>query len=127
MQEPDHSSYHFYPVCEKWSRFLRLIEDAVALRGDISLGQHIFRLLRQTELQDVQVRAAVLALQDRHPYMGVALIGARAMRERMIAAGLTTEAEFEELVQAVQECLDDPERMQITFTTVQVWGRKPPA
>ncbi len=91
------------------------------------MGPRIFHLLRQTEIQDVQIRAAVLALQDLHPYIGMALIGAWAMRERMIAAGLTTAAEFEELVQAVEDCLADPERMQITFTMVQVWGRKPTA
>lgn len=53
------------------------------------------------------------------------LIGARAMRERMIAAGLTTAEEIDRLIEGVEIAVNDPERVQITFTLVQVWGAKP--
>jgi hypothetical protein len=47
-----------------------------------------------------------------------------ALRARMLEARLTTEAELDELVHAVAACASDPDRMQITFTVVQLWGRK---
>jgi len=124
VQEPDHSSWNFYPPCEKWKRLVGLLEDTFALQGDINIGKRTYHLLQQAGLQEVKVRAAVLALQDRHPYMRMAIVGAQAMRSRMIKAGLTTEDEFENLIQAVKQCTDDPQRIQITFTVTQVWGRK---
>lgn len=125
IEEPDQRSWNFYPPCPHWPRLIRLVEDTFALRSDINFGRQTFAMLRQAGLTGVQVRAAVVALQNRHPYMGMITIGARAMRDRMIEAGLTTDAELETLLSAVEDCANDPERIQITFTVIQVWGRKP--
>ena len=123
-QENDHSSWDFYPHCPEWAELLELLEKTFALRGDISIGRRTFHMLKECGLEDVRIRTSVQALQDCHPYMRMPLIGARAMRERMIEAGLTTEREFERLVQAVEQAVNDPDRVQVTFTLVQVWGRK---
>ncbi len=45
----------------------------------------------------------------------------------MVAAGETTVEDYKELLEAVDLCPDAPNRMQITFTAVQVWRRKPKA
>ena len=123
-QENDHSSWSFYPHCPEWTELLELLEKTFALRGDINIGRRTFHMLKDCGLEDVTIRTSVQALQDRHPYMRMPLIGARAMRERMIEAGLTTEREFERLVQAVEQAVNDPDRVQVTFTLVQAWGRK---
>lgn len=127
LQENDHSSWNFHPPCPAWSRLLSLLEQTFALKGDINIGRRTFHMLKSAGLEDVQVRAAVLALQDCHPYMRMPLIGARAMRGRLIASGLTDEKEFEELTQAVEQAANDPDRVQVTFTLIQAWGRKPAA
>lgn len=123
-QENDHSSWGFYPRCPEWVELLALLEQTFALRGDINIGRRTFHMLKEHGLEDVRIRASVQALQDRHPYRRMPLIGARAMRERMIEAGLTTGREFERLVQGVERAVNDPDQVQITFTLVQVWGRK---
>ena len=123
-QENDHSSWNFYPHCPEWAELLELLEKTFALRGDINIGRRTFHMLKECGLEDVRIRTSVQALQDCHPYMRMPLIGARAMRERMIEAGLTTEREFERLVQAVEQAVNDPDRVQVTFTLVQAWGRK---
>lgn len=123
-QENDHSSWNFYPHCPEWAELLELLEKTFALRGDINIGRRTFHMLKECGLEDVRIRTSVQALQDCHPYMRMPLIGACAMRERMIEAGLTTEREFERLVQAVEQAVNDPDRVQVTFTLVQAWGRK---
>lgn len=123
-QENDHSSWSFYPHCPEWDELLDLLEQTFALRGDINIGRRTFHMFKECGLEDVQIRTSVQALQDRHPYMQMPLIGARAMRERMIAAGLTTGKELDRLIQGVEKAVNDPERVQITFTLVQVWGTK---
>ncbi len=50
---------------------------------------------------------------------------ARAMRERMIAAGLTKAESIDRLLEGVESAVNGPERVQITFTLVQAWGAKP--
>lgn len=124
-EEPDHSSWHFYPPCAAWEELLPLLEKALAMRGDINFGRRLYTLFRDSELAEVQVRAAVVALQDSHPYMRMALVAAEAMRPLMVKAGLATEAKLDELLAAVEACAADPARMMVTFTTAQVWGRKP--
>ncbi len=57
--------------------------------------------------------------------MRMPVVAAQALRARMLEAGLTTEAELAALLQAVEACAADPDRVQLTFTVTQVWGRKP--
>ena len=47
IQEPDHSSWNFWPYSEKWSQLLPILESALALRGDINIGRQTFQLARQ--------------------------------------------------------------------------------
>ena len=102
-----------------------LLEQTFALRGDINIGRRTFHMFRSCSLEDVQIRTSVQAVQDRHPYMRMPLIGARAMRERMLDAGLTTARELDRLISGVEQAVNDPDRVQFTFTLVQVWGSKP--
>ncbi len=127
VQEGDHSSWNFHPPAKGWARFVRVIEDTVALKSDINIGRRTYALLRGLGLEGVSVRAAVLALPSRHPYMRMPIAAVEAMRPRIVAAKLSTDAELAELLRGVEECAGDPEAFQITFTVTQVWGRKPAA
>lgn len=124
VQEPDHSSWNFYPLCSAWPEFLRLMEQALGMGGDINIGRRLYSLFKDSGLTDINIRAGVIALKDRHPYMRMTVVGAQAMKDRMVAAGMVTAERLEQLIEAVETCADDPERIQITFTTIQVWGKK---
>lgn len=125
VQESDQHSWHFYPPSPKWPRLKEIIEAGFALRSDINIGRRTYFMLRQAGLEDVRIRAAVLALQNSHPYMRLPVIGATAMRERLAAAGITTDAELDDLLADVEARAKDAETFVITFTVTQVWGRKP--
>ena len=125
IQEPDHSSWNLWPYSQKWPRLLHILESALALRGDINIGRRTFHLARQAGLSNVQLRAGVVALQDAHPYMKMPMMAAAAMRPHMLAAGLVTEDELDDLLADFEQRTADPETIMITFTTTQVWGRKP--
>jgi len=125
LQEPDDSSYRFYPPRRSWLRVLEVIDGGVALQGDINIGRRTYQLMRSNGLRDVNIRAAVLALHEGHPYMRMPIVAVKAMRDRIIAAGISTSNELDALLADVEVFASDPETFQITFTVTQVWGRTP--
>jgi SAM-dependent methyltransferase len=125
LQEPDHASWNYYPHIAAWPRLLEVIEQTFALRGDINIGRRTFALLRGLRLDDVHVRAGVVALEHGHPYLRMPIVGINAMRARTVAAGIASDTELDDLIEAVEAGIGDPSTYVVTFTTVQVWGRKP--
>lgn len=125
VQEPDHSSWNYWPYNKNWPRLLQILEGALALRGDINIGRRTFQLAHQAGLQNVQIRAGVMALQDKHPYMKMPIVAAEAMRTHIIAAGLASEAELNDLLADIQQHTAVSQTTMITFTTTQVWGYNP--
>lgn len=125
LQEPDHSSWNFWPPCSAWQPLLKILESALALRGDINIGRRTFQMATEAGLENVTIRAAVIALQHSHPYMKMPLVAAAAMRPHILSAGLAAEAELDELLQAVEAHTAVASTIMITFTVTQVWGQKP--
>ncbi len=50
---------------------------------------------------------------------------ATSLRQRILDAGLLTEAELDEALSACEEIAKKPESFALTFIVTQVWGRKP--
>ena len=82
-------------------------------------------MLRQAGLTHVGIRAAILALQDRHPYMRSPLQFAASLRQRIVERGGMTEAQLDETLAAVEQAIENPETFITTFTVTQVWGTTP--
>jgi SAM-dependent methyltransferase len=127
VQESDQHSWNFFPPAPNWARLKAIIEAGFALRGDINIGRRTYHLLRAAGLENVQIRAAVLALHNSHPYMRLPIIGANAMRPHLLKAGITTDTELADLLAEVEALVADPATVQLTFTLTQVWGQKPVA
>lgn len=125
VEEPDQYSWNYYPESPHWPRLKAIIEAAFALRGDINMGRRTYTLLREAGLEDVRVRAGVVALQNSHPYMRLPIMGVTAMRQHIIKAGIASDAELDDLLADVERMVSEPQTMAIMFTLVQVWGRKP--
>ncbi len=73
----------------------------------------------------MRIRAAVIALQNGHPYMRLPVQFATSLRQRILAARLLTAAQLDEAVAACEEIASDPETFVMSFIVTQVWGRKP--
>jgi ubiquinone/menaquinone biosynthesis C-methylase UbiE len=126
LQEPDHSSWNFHPDLPEWRRLLSIGETTMAKLGvDMNIGRRTFQLVRAAGLEDVKVRAAIIALQDRDPYMRMALTAVSTIREPILRMNEVSADELDALVAAVERHIDDAETYQLSFTTTQVWGRRP--
>jgi ubiquinone/menaquinone biosynthesis C-methylase UbiE len=126
LQEPDHSSWSFHPHLPEWRQLLSLGENTMEKLGvDMNIGRRTFQLLRAAGLEEVTVRAAIIALQDRDPYMRMALTAVSTIRDPILRMNAISADELDGLVATVERHIDQPETYQLSFTTTQVWGRRP--
>ena len=126
VQEPDASAWGYYPESREWERLKEVILAAFRSGGgDFNAGRRTYGMLRRVGLEDVQVRAAVVALQGLHPYKRVPLQFATSLRKRILEAELLKESELDELVRDCERVAAGPETVMTSFVVTQVWGRKP--
>ncbi len=126
IQEPDASCWQCHPPRPAWDRLKSAILAAFERGGgDFNAGLRTYALLHQAGLQDLQVRAAVLALQDRHPYMRLPIQFANSLRQRILDSGLLTASELADVLAACEQIAQDPATWVTTPIVTQVWGRVP--
>jgi hypothetical protein len=81
-------------------------------------------MLLDAGLHEVQMRAAVIALQPAHPYMRQPIQFATSLRSRILDGGLLTEADLDAAIAECEEVVRKPDTSALTFIVTQVWGRK---
>ena len=87
MQEPVANTWRCYPARPAWDRLVQTIAMALGRAGgDLSAGQRTYRLFRRAGLEDVRVRAAVVALQMR-TLMRLPVLLADALRPQILEGG----------------------------------------
>jgi ubiquinone/menaquinone biosynthesis C-methylase UbiE len=125
VQEPDASAWGYYPPSPEWERLKEAILAAFRSGGgDFDAGRRTYSMLRGVGLEDVQIRAAVVALAGRSPYKRVPLQFAASLRRRILEAEILKEAELDNLVRDCERLAADPETVMTSFVVTQVWGRK---
>jgi SAM-dependent methyltransferase len=126
VQEPDTSSWSCQPPSPAWERLTGVIRQAFRNGGgDLDAGRRTFGLLRGAGVEDLRLRAAVVGLRDRNPYLRLPAMFATSLRSRILEGGLMTSAELEETIAAVEGLAADPATTGLSFVVTQVWGRKP--
>jgi ubiquinone/menaquinone biosynthesis C-methylase UbiE len=125
-QETDTTSWKCIPGSEAWFAAVDLIRRTFLARGgDFDSGQRIYSLFRSAGLKDVEARAEVLCPRPEDPYRRIPILFLYAMRDFIVKRELATAAELDHLIAECEKVAADPERLHMTFTTVQVWGSKP--
>ena len=126
IQEPDASLWNYFPGDPAWLRLKDAILGAFAQGGgNFNAGRRSYALLREAGCRDVQLRSAVLALRNSHPYMRLPIHFAGALRERILGGGLLDEQELDESIAACERLAASPETFVMSFAVNQVWERKP--
>ncbi len=126
IQEPDATSWTCYPARPEWTRLKEAITAAFERGGgDFNAGQRTFGMLRRAQLGDVRIRAAIIAVQDQHPYKRLPIQFATSLRKRILDTGMLSESELDNAVAECEQIAADPETVVLSFAMIQVWGRKP--
>jgi ubiquinone/menaquinone biosynthesis C-methylase UbiE len=126
IQEPDASSWNYYPSNPAWECLKSAILASFKRGGgDFNAGQRTFALLRGSGLEDVQIRVAAIALHNEHPYKRLPIQFVSSLRHRILDVGWLTEWELDNALAACEAMAHDPGTVFISFTLTQVWGKKP--
>lgn len=126
VEEPDSSSWNCYPTRPAFRRLVSAIQDAYAEGGgDFNAGRRTYSLMRRAGLTDVRLRAAVVASAGASdPYRNAVLNMAESLRKPIVEGDILSQVELDEDIAEVRLAVDDPNTLVLSYTLVQVWGRK---
>jgi protein-L-isoaspartate O-methyltransferase len=126
LHEADWRAHVCDPPLPAWDRLMAALEDYATANGiDLFVGRRLPRMLAGAGLSDVQVNTLIHAYGPGHSRRPIFLQFVNSLRERILSAGLISEAEFTECAQALERHLDDPMTLVLSHVFVQAWGRKP--
>jgi hypothetical protein len=120
LEDPDWGSWHFNPPGLALEQLITLICESFRRWGDAEAGRKQLQLFRRFGIA-ANVRAEVLALPPRHPYLRLPLQFTTALEARLLSFVDTTA--LERLRAQAEAELREPERWGTTFTLLQSWGR----
>ncbi|HEU5376499.1 MAG TPA: methyltransferase domain-containing protein [Ktedonobacteraceae bacterium] len=125
VQEPISSSWNCYPQHWSWNTLKETLFKLLAQNGeDNNMGQYMYALLCQAGLERVQVRPAILLLRGEHPYMRLPILLATQLRQPILEAGLLSQEELDQAIEACEIALKQPYAYVTTFIMLQTWGYK---
>jgi SAM-dependent methyltransferase len=92
---------------------------------DPFIGRRVPRMLRAAGLVDTEVNPIVYVYPMGHPRRTFMLHFAENLRDRILAQGLISEADFNESIATLKRHLEDPATLVLSNLFIQTWGRKP--
>jgi SAM-dependent methyltransferase len=126
VTEPDTEQVLCYPPHPAFDQMGEIFQVAFRRNGaDPAIGRRVPELFRQTGLTDVGVESRTQMYPPGNSRRTVRLDLVRAMGPQIVAMGLASKEELDELDAALRPHLEDPRTVVMTGLLFLVWGRKP--
>jgi SAM-dependent methyltransferase len=125
LEEPDAGSWSCFPEDASFTTLRDAVLAAFARGGgDFNAGRRVYGLVDRAGLQNVQIRPAVRAFQNGHPYMRSPLHWVDALRRRILEGEILSSAALRRAAAGYEKFLRRPGAYMVTFTMMQAWGRR---
>jgi hypothetical protein len=109
-----------------WDRLTQIFFSAQQVDGaDSFIGRRLPELFGRAGLVDIGVEAKADIYPVAHSRRTIRADLVRSMRPKILAAGLASELELDEVDQAAREHLSDPGTLMMPHLLFLAWGRKP--
>ena len=114
------------PPHEAWDRLAALLRQAWQLAdADLGMGRRVAALYRDAGLTDVGTRVYADLHPAGHRRRMIVPDLVRSLRPRILAAGLRTEGELDDLDRAARAHIEAPGTVMLPMLYFTTWGRKP--
>ena len=124
--EPDTEYAMCYPPHPAFTRICEIFPVVFGRNGaDHTIGRRVPELFRQAGLTDVRVESRTQMYPPGNSRRTVRLDLVRAMRPQILAIGLASSQELDDLDATLRPHLQDPRTVAMTGLLFLVWGRKP--
>lgn len=124
--EPDCESSVCYPANPAYQRLADMFAPVFTRNGaDWRIGRRVAELYRAAGLVEVQTDARADVYPHGHTRRTIRVDLIRSMRPHVLALGLATEQELDQLFAAALAHLEDPDTVVMPHMTFLVSGRKP--
>ena len=126
LQSWDRASHVCYPEHPSWRILDEAYRSAVrATNGDGTTGRMLPSLLKAAGITGIRTKVHVRAAEPGDPRRTHRLRILDVARQRILASGLLSEADFDAHRSALAQHLADPDTLLIDQLFVQAWGTKP--
>jgi hypothetical protein len=88
------------------------------------IGRRLPALVREADLRDIGVRAHAELIPPGHTRRTIRLDLVRSMRPKIVALGIASEQQLDDLDCAAREHLDDPHTLVLPHLFFLTWDRK---
>lgn len=124
--EPDTELSLCYPSIQAFDRLGDIFHAAFRRNGaDPFIGRRVPELFRLARLADIGIEVRAQVFPPGHSRRTIRLDLVRSMRPHIVAMGLATEAELDELDTAARTHVQDPDTITMVGLLFLVWARKP--
>ena len=125
LHEADWSAQVCDPPLPAWDRLTAALRGYSEANGiDLFIGRRVPRMLRAAGLVDVRVRPLIHVYPPGNSRRPIFLQFVTNLRERIVAQGLISEAEFGDAIAQLANHLDDSGTLVVSHLFFQAWGRK---
>jgi SAM-dependent methyltransferase len=126
--DPDLSVQLYHPSHPAWDRLHEIFMVAFQVDGaDPFIGRRLPELLRAAGLTDVNVEARVELYPLGHSRRTLRVDLVRSMRAKIVARGIASEQELDDLDRVAREYLANPFALVMPGVYFMAWGRKQPS
>jgi ubiquinone/menaquinone biosynthesis C-methylase UbiE len=124
--EPDGGGSVCHPPHPAWDRLTQIFRSAQEVdSADPFIGRRLPELFRQAGLAQIGAEAKADIYPAGHSRRAIRADLIRSMRPKILAAGIASERELDELDKAIREHLSDPRTLMLPHLLFLAWGRKP--
>jgi SAM-dependent methyltransferase len=125
VMDPDMAVQLYHPHNPAWDRLHEIFKTAFQIDGaDPFIGRRLPEILRAAGLTDIGVEARVDLYPLGHSRRTIRLDLVRSMRAKIVARGIASEQELDDLDRAAREHLADPFTLVMPGVYFMAWGRK---
>jgi len=126
LHEADWCVHVCDPPLPAWGRLMAALRTYSEANGiDLFIGRRVPRMLRVAGIVDIRVSPLIHVYPPGNTRRPIFLQFVTNLRDRIVAQGLLSEAEFDEAIAQLAAHLDDPGTLVVSHLFFQVWGRKP--